>query len=127
MLASCSILRIRNRAVFCQDSSRRPLQQARDIAKSFLRTAIPRADRAAISDLASEIEHRLQDSNYAVPILRHAALSIPNLPLRPTPGYLTYLGLRKVHAEVYSRSALRIENTKVGEVHSLVILLRLRG
>lgn len=83
---------------------------ARDIAKSFLRAAVPRADAAKINDLADEIEFPKELEGYRIERTRPD----PKLPAQPTKGYLVYLGRQQLFAETFAQSALRVENISAG-------------
>jgi hypothetical protein len=83
---------------------------ARDIAKSFLRAAVPRADAAKIEDLANEIEFPKELEGYEIARTRPD----PKLPAQPTAGYLVYLGKQERFEETYTQSALRLENVRAG-------------
>jgi hypothetical protein len=96
---------------------------ARDIAKSLLRSAIPKEDRAAIENLANEIEFDLKDIE--TPRLAIGAPPV-ELPAKPTPGYLTFLGKQPIHKEVFSKSRLLIENTRGDAAPALRIVLAAR-
>lgn len=100
---------------------------ARDIAKSFLRSATPRPDGSYIADLANEIEFRLQDSQSAIPIIRHSSIVIPPLPERPSAGYLTFLGRESLYQKVCHESVIRLENLMLEGVNSLVMSIKRRG
>lgn len=95
---------------------------ARDVAKSFIRVAIPEADEPAINDLANEIEFPKELPGYTI----ERARPDPKLPAQPTPGYLVYLGKRKIHTQQFSKSFLSLTNVKAGEVDALVIAIYAR-
>jgi hypothetical protein len=92
---------------------------ARDIAKSFLRSAFPEADNGAVTVLADEIEGR-----HNFPVITHASSLHPELPLQPTAGFLTYIGRQQLYEESYSRSSLRIEQTRTEDGEAVVITVR---
>ncbi|MDT7778950.1 MAG: hypothetical protein QOC99_1462 [Acidobacteriota bacterium] len=79
---------------------------ARDIAKSFLRSAIPVEDERGIRDLANEIEFPKELKGYAIARTRPD----PKLPLQPTKGYLVYLGKQPLQEQLFSKSRVRLEN-----------------
>ena len=93
---------------------------ARDIAKSMLRSAIPVADEAAISDLASEIEYPQDKTGQQIVRTEPA----PKLPAQATPGYEAYLGRRKLYEQKLSRSSLLLHNIKINGVDLLLISVR---
>lgn len=97
---------------------------ARDISKSFLRSAIPQADEASIANLANEIEYPKESEGYR--IIRMKTKPDPELPAQPTQGYLTYLGKRKVYMQDLSKSYLLLQNIKAGAVDSLLISINAR-
>jgi hypothetical protein len=83
---------------------------ARDIAKSFLREAVPAADAARVDDLANEIEFPKETPGYTVMRTRPD----PKLPATPTPGYEVYTGARELYEAAFDASALRMENARGG-------------
>jgi hypothetical protein len=83
---------------------------ARDVAKSFLRAAVPVADAARINDLANEIEFPKELEGYEIARTRPD----PKLPAQPTKGYLVYLGRQELFEESYAHSTLRLENVRAG-------------
>lgn len=89
---------------------------ARDIAKSFLRAAIPQGDQNAISDLTNEIEFPPAASGQSIITVRPP----PKLPDKPTAGYLVYLGKGSLFEQTMSGSKLRLENRKVAGTDSLM-------
>jgi hypothetical protein len=92
---------------------------ARDIAKSFLRSAIPEEDEGAIADLVNEIEFPPAGSGKRVVTARPH----PKLPSKQTPGYLVYLGKRSLFEQTLTRCRLRLESRKVNKdkVDSLIV------
>src|SRR5438067_1669951 len=95
---------------------------ARDVAKSFLRAAVPKADAPKISDLANEIEFPKELEGYEIARTQPD----PKLPAQPTKGYLVYLGKQELYEESYARSTLRLENVRAGG-GVLRITVRARG
>ena len=83
---------------------------ARDIAKSFLRHAIPLTDERAVNDLANEIEFPRNLEGYE--IMRTGP--DPQLPPRPTPGYLVFLGEQPLYEQRLKQSLVRLQNSKFG-------------
>jgi hypothetical protein len=81
---------------------------ARDVAKSFLRFAVPREDEAAVGDLANEIEFPKELEGYDIA----RAAPDPKLPAHPTAGYLVYLGKRPLYRRALSKGTLRLENLR---------------
>jgi hypothetical protein len=79
---------------------------ARDIAKSFLRSATPEPDRPKIEDLATAIENPAQ-----------SALAT---------AYLVYLGKSKSEEKSFEKSTMRIENTQTSGHDVLRISIRAR-
>ncbi len=79
---------------------------ARDIAKSFIRAAVPAADGARVNDLANEIEFPKEMPGYTVA----RVCPDPKLPARPTAGYEVYTGARKLYEAAFAESTLRMEN-----------------
>ncbi len=69
---------------------------ARDISKSFLRSALPQTAGGSITALADEIEWRHDFSVIA-------RSSQPELPPQPSAGFLAYLGRRELFEEVTLR------------------------
>jgi hypothetical protein len=96
---------------------------ARDIAKSLLRSAIPKEDRGAIETLANEVEFDLKDLE--TPRLATGTPPV-ELPAKPTPGYLTFLGKQQIHKEMFSKSRLLVENTRGDDGPALRVLLAAR-
>ena len=92
---------------------------ARDIAKSFLRSALPEPDDGSVTVLADEIEYR---HNFSV--ITRAPSHRPQLPSQPTAGFLTFVGGRQLYEEAFSRSDLRIEQTKTEDGEAVVITVR---
>lgn len=92
---------------------------ARDIAKSFLRSALPEPDADAVTLLADEIEHR---HNFSV--LTRAQVSDTQLSPHPTAGFLAFIGKQPLYEEAFSRSSLRIEQTKMDDEAAVVIIIR---
>ncbi len=89
---------------------------ARDIAKSFLRAALPRADANSAAVLADEIAFR-----HEFPVITHATLPRPPLPAEPTPGFLAFTGQRQLFEAIYSQSSLRIEQTRTDSGTTVVL------
>lgn len=83
---------------------------ARDIAKSFIRFAVPPGDEHAINDLANEIEFPKESGAYDT--VRVAPGSDPKLPAQPTKGYLVYLGKQPLFQQALAKSTLRMENVR---------------
>jgi hypothetical protein len=81
---------------------------ARDIAKSFLRSAVPDADAPRVNDLANEIEFPKELKGYVIARTRPD----PKLPARPTEGYQVYTGSLRLYEAAFSGSALRMENLR---------------
>jgi hypothetical protein len=79
---------------------------ARDISKSFLRSAIPREDQPGINDLANEIEFPKEMKGYNIVRARPD----PKLPAQPTKGYMVYLGKLPLQEQVLAKSRVRLEN-----------------
>jgi hypothetical protein len=90
---------------------------ARDIAKSFLRSAIPQEDEGAIADLVNEIEFPPAGSGQSVVTARPP----PKLPSKQTPGYLVYVGKRSLFEQTLTRCRLRLESRRVNKVDSLIV------
>ena len=78
---------------------------ARDIAKSFIRDALPDEDEGAARGLADEIEYRND-----FPVLSRALR--PRLPDAPSEGFLTFVGRGQLYEQGLSRSCLRIEQVQ---------------
>ena len=81
---------------------------ARDIAKSFLRSAVPGADAPRINDLANEIEFPKELKGYMIARTRPD----PKLPAQPTRGYQVNKGALPLYEAVFAQSALRMENLR---------------
>lgn len=64
---------------------------ANDIAKSFLRSALPKDDQVAVADLLNEIEYRPPPGD-ASRMIVGPNYKPPRLPAEPTPGFRTYRG-----------------------------------
>lgn len=62
---------------------------ARDITRSFLNWALPAGDRAKIAGLVEEIGNMAATG---APVIRHASVPDPILPVRPSAGYRVFLG-----------------------------------
>jgi len=92
---------------------------ARDIAKSFLHSALPRADARSGTMLADEIAFR-----HEFPVITPASSPRPQLPAEPTPGFLAFTGQRQLFEAVYSQSSLRIEQTRADNTENVVISIR---
>lgn len=90
---------------------------ARDIAKSFLRHAIPLADEREVNDLANEIEFPRKLEGYE--IMRTGP--DPQLPARPTQGYLVFLGESPLSEQRLKQSLVRLQNSKAGGDEVLTI------
>ncbi|MCA1568702.1 MAG: hypothetical protein LC803_24250 [Acidobacteria bacterium] len=90
---------------------------ARDIAKSFLRHAIPLADEREVNDLANEIEFPRMLEGYE--IMRTGP--DPQLPARPTQGYLVFLGERPLSEQRLKQSLVRLQNSNDGGDEVLTI------
>jgi hypothetical protein len=97
---------------------------ARDIAKSFLRSAVPADDAPGITDLVNQIEYRVQDSGNETIVLRREQPR-PELPDEPTADYRTYLGQESAFERVFPNSTLQLQNLTIDGVSSLSISLRL--
>ena len=91
---------------------------ARDIAKSFLREAVPGADGPRINDLANEIEFPREMKGYK--IMR--ARPDPKLPEQPTKGYQVYAGSLQLYEDSFARSTLHMENLRAEK--GAVLLMR---
>ena len=96
---------------------------ARDMTKSFLLSAVPVSDLRAINDLVNEIQFP-RESNAMQMIHKKPP---PELPAKPTPGYLVYLGKGNRHEERLSQGILRLENMKDDEGDRLFISVLLRS
>ncbi len=94
---------------------------ARDIAKSLLRSAIPKENQQAIADLANEIEFPAAHEGQTIITGRPPS----KIPPAPTAGYLTYLGKRSVFEQSVNTYKLRLENRKVNDVDSLLISVQM--
>jgi hypothetical protein len=92
---------------------------ARDIAKSFLRSALPEPDADAVTVLAEEIEHR---HNFSV--LTRAPAPDTQLPSQPSTGFLAYAGEQQFYEETFSQSSLRIEQTKLEGDAAVVLIIQ---
>lgn len=79
---------------------------ARDIAKSLLRSAVPRENQTEVADLANEIEFQYSSNR---PVLT-AQQNLPQLPESPTLGYQVFLGKEKRYEQLLSRCIVRLEN-----------------
>jgi hypothetical protein len=88
---------------------------ARDIAKSFLQTALPAPRDREMSDLINEIEHQGASTMTIIKRGGHE----PKLPEKPTPGYLTYLGNQPSYEHRLPGLLLRLENRKDALAFSL--------
>jgi hypothetical protein len=88
---------------------------ARDIAKSLLRSAIPRENKDDVADLANEIEFQ---SSSTRPVIT-ATQELPKLPDQPTLGYQVFQGKEKRYEQVLSRCVVRLENAADGLKFSL--------
>ena len=88
---------------------------ARDIAKSFLRSAVPGADAPRINDLANEIEFPKEVKGYT--IMR--ARPDPKLPAQPTKGYQVFTGSLQLYEDSFAQSALRMENLRADKGDAL--------
>lgn len=82
---------------------------ARDIAKSFLRGSIARADAPDLATLADEIE--FDRTGVGVPVLVGAGRPRPKLPSTPTPGYLVFLGRMGSHEIRWPAGRSVLKNT----------------
>lgn len=92
---------------------------ARDIAKSFLRFAIPEPDAGSVAPLADEIEHR---HNFSV-LTRAPSTQLP-LSSQPSAGFLTYVGQQQLYEEMFSQSSVRIEQAKTEDGEAVVMTVR---
>lgn len=90
---------------------------ARDIAKSFIRAAIPVADESSVTAVANEIEYR---HNFAV-ITGIAASERPQLPPQPTEGFLAFVGRQQLYEGAFSQSRIRIEQADNDSGKAVVI------
>lgn len=79
---------------------------ANDIAKSFLRAAVPDSDAGAVADLADEIEASATTDR---PLLEgpHAPVTRPT---EPSPGFLVFLGRRDSYQLTLSTASLALGN-----------------
>lgn len=78
---------------------------ARDIAKSFIRAAIPAVDEGSVADVANDIEYRHDFSL----ITGVPAAERPQLPPEPTSGFLAFVGEKDVYKQTFRQSRIRIE------------------
>jgi hypothetical protein len=90
---------------------------ARDIAKSFLRAAVPVADAPRVNDLANEIEFPGEMKGYK--IMR--ARPDPKLPAQPTKGYQVYTGSLQLYEDSFAQSTLRVENLRAEKGAALLM------
>lgn len=90
---------------------------ARDIAKSFLRAAMPADDIVDVETLANEIEHPRETPGYTVMRTKPA----PDLPRNPTPGYEVYLGTSESWSRTLEGSTLRLRNQS-GEAGRVLVI-----
>ena len=97
---------------------------ARDIAKTFLYTLIPREDQGAITDLANEIEYHCPEDMQVLPLARRRPEVL--LPTVPTPGYQVFLGKRQLYEQILSRCTLTLENLQDESGTSLRITLQIK-
>lgn len=73
----------------------------------MLANGLPRHDLITIKALIQEISYRAPASpNVATP------RPPPDMPVKESPGYLTYVGTRKIYAQDLSASMLRMENLR---------------
>lgn len=96
---------------------------ARDIAKSFLLAGLPSPRDRETADLINEIQY--QGASTMTIIKRKG--DEPNLPDKPTPGYLTYLGRRLNYEYHLQDCLLRLENEEVEGDAALVFSIRSRS
>lgn len=89
---------------------------ARDITKSFLRSAFPEPDDTSVATFAAEIEGR-----HNFPVITRAFTQGVPLPVVPTTGFLTYIGQQQLYEETYAQSSLRIEQVKDDDGEAVVI------
>jgi hypothetical protein len=94
---------------------------ARDITKSFVRTAFAEGSDQDIQDLANQIEYLATSSQT---ILLHKSYKPPKLPAEPTPGYLTYLGQQQSYEHAATGKTLHLENSAIDGGKSLIISIR---
>jgi hypothetical protein len=93
---------------------------ARDIAKSFLQAGLPASRDSETTDLINEIELH---GTSTMTIIKRAAPE-PNLPEKPTPGYLTYLGKQPSYEHRLRDYLLRLVNETEGGAAVLVFSVR---
>lgn len=78
---------------------------ARDVAKSFLRAAMPADDLPDVETLANEIELSRADSPGTAAVRRS-----PAIPAEPTPPYRVYLGQAAEWSRTLEASTIRLRN-----------------
>jgi hypothetical protein len=91
---------------------------AADIVKSFLAAATAEDDAPYVTPLIHELSSVMMQG-----ALVHRSTPMPNLPLQPTKGFLTYLGKEKEFDQRLTRSLLRLQNTEVDTAPMLVVSL----
>lgn len=91
---------------------------ARDISKSFLRSALPQTEGGSITALADEIEWR-----HDFPVITRSSAR-PQLPPQPSAGFLTYIGRRELFEEVHSEGIYRIEQRRTQGGEAVVLTVR---
>jgi len=92
---------------------------ARDVAKSFLRSALTEPDAGSVTVLADEIEYR-----HNFPVIAHASSQRPQLPPQPTLGFLAFVGRKQLYEETFSSSSLRIQQTTTEADEAVVVTVR---
>jgi hypothetical protein len=91
---------------------------ARDIAKSFLRAALPADDLPDMETLANEIEHPRQDAPGTTTVRLRPA---PDLPRDPTPAYEVYLGRSPSFSRTLEACVVELRNSAGGDGSLLTI------
>jgi hypothetical protein len=91
---------------------------ARDLAKSFLRSATPKRDEVWIAPLANQIEFDIHGTT--VLNLRKPDATLPS---HPTDDYLVFLGQKQQIARPLSLSKLTLTNVNSGDTSALKISL----
>jgi hypothetical protein len=92
---------------------------ARDITKSFLRSALPPPDDRTVASLADEIEWR-----HDFPVITPASNVAPPLPTRPSTAFLAFTGGQQNYEEAYSRCRMQIEQAKTDGSQAVEITVR---
>jgi hypothetical protein len=91
---------------------------ARDIAKSFLRAALPADDLPDMETLANEIEHPREDAPGTTTVRLRPA---PDLPSTPTPAYEVYLGRAPSFSRTLEACVVELRNSRGGDDSVLTI------